>query len=121
MNIEQDRTLLSTNTEQKFQVRSIILLWGSKGCAEAIIKYNGKKLYNKNNPPVFIAHGTNDKLVDFNNALNVKKTYQQTGAYFEFFPLVGKGHGPWNVTVNDKTLFDLVFDFIVKSQGLYAN
>ena len=36
LNIEQDKTLLSTNTEQKFQVHSIIFLWGSKGCAEAI-------------------------------------------------------------------------------------
>ena len=97
LSIDQDRTLLSTNTGQKFQVHSIILLWGSKGCAEAIIKFNGKKLYNKNNPPVFIAHGTNDKLVDFNNALNVKKIYQKAGAYHEFFPLEGKGHGPWNV------------------------
>ena len=121
LSIEQDRTLLSTNIEHKFQVHSIILLWGSKGCAEAIARLSGKKLYNKNNPPVFIAHGTNDKLVDFNNALNVKKIYQEAGAYYEFFPLEGKGHGPWNVMVNDKTLFDLVFDFIVKTQGLDLN
>ena len=118
LNIEQDKTLLSTNTEQKFQVHSIIFLWGSKGCAEAIATFSGKKLYNKNNPPVFIAHGTNDKLVDFKNALDVKKIYQKTGAYYEFFPLEGKGHGPWNAIVNDKTLFDLVFDFIVKTQEL---
>ena len=68
LSIEQDRTLLSTNIEYKFQVHSIILLWGSKGCAEAIARLSGKKLYKKNNPPVFIAHGTNDKLVHFNNA-----------------------------------------------------
>ena len=47
-----------------------------------------------------------------------EKIYQQTGAYYEFFPLDGKGHGPWNTMVSDKTLFDLVFDFIVKTQEL---
>lgn len=118
LSIEQDRTLLLTNTEQKYQVHSIIFLWGSKGCAEAIARFSGKKLYNKNNPPVLIAHGTNDKLVDFKNSLDVKKIYQQTGAYYEFFPIQGKGHGPWNAIINDKTLFDLTFDFIVKTQGL---
>ena len=115
MNIEQDKTLLSTNPEQKFQVHSIIFL-GSKGCAEAIAVLVVRN-YTTKTTLVFIAHGANDKLVDFKNALDVK-IYQETGAYYEFFPLEGKGHGPWNTIVNDKTLFDLVFDFIVKTQEL---
>ena len=80
---------------QKFQVQFNYFSWGNKGCPEAISKFSGKKLYNKNNPPVFIAHGTDDNLVDFKNALDVKNI-STDWCLLRILPFEGKGHGPWN-------------------------
>ena len=48
----------------------------------------------------------------------VRDRYQQTGAYYEFYPLEGKGHGVWETKVNGKSLYELAFDFVVKTQNL---
>ena len=58
LTVKQDPTLLSTNLNELFEVRTILNFWGGKGCVDAINIFKDKQLYNKDNPSLFIAHGT---------------------------------------------------------------
>jgi dipeptidyl aminopeptidase/acylaminoacyl peptidase len=63
-------------------------------------------------------HGTEDKTVPFTQAEIIRDTYDNNGVPYEFHPLDGEGHSPWQATVDGKSLLELAFDFIVKTQKL---
>jgi len=70
------------------------------------------------NPSLFITHGTEDTTVPFISAEDLKTIWETNEIDFVYYPLEGKGHGPWGATVNGKSLSDLSFDFVVNNQNL---
>ena len=40
---------------------------------------------------------------------------------FSFYPLIDKLHGPWGAKVDNKSLSELAFDFMVEYQNLNVN
>lgn len=118
ININQDPTLLNTNLEQSFQIRTIVDLWGSKIALYALEEIFGLDRFDSNDPSLFIAHGTEDTVVPFSRAEELKTVYEANKVPLAYYPLKGKGHGAWNATVYDKRLEELMFDFIVKQQNL---
>jgi len=118
INIKQDPTLTSTNIKQDYKIRTIVDLWGSKIAMDILENIFNHQRFNSSNPPLFIAHGTEDAVVPFSNAEALKTIYQTNGVPVAYFPLEGKNHGAWEATVNNKRLEELAFDFIVAQQGL---
>ncbi|RXP44596.1 alpha/beta hydrolase [Lutibacter sp. HS1-25] len=114
----QDPTLASTNLEQSYQIRTIIDLWGSKIALNALEEILGYHRFDTNDPSLFIAHGTEDTVVPYSNAEELKSIYKTNGVPFAYYALEGKKHGAWDATVNNKKLEELAFDFIVQQQNL---
>ena len=118
LTVEQDPTLLSTNLNELFEVKTILNFWGGNDCVDAINIFKNKQLYSKSNPSLFTAHGTNDLIVSYKKAEALKTIYEDTGAPHVLYPLEGKGHGPWNYNENGNSLGDLALKFIVAQQQL---
>ena len=118
LSVFEDKTLKTTNLNESFKVKTILNFWGSKRCADAISSIYGNEIYNDSNPPLFTAHGTNDDVVPYQRALDLKQVYMNTGAPNILYPLFGKGHGPWRAKVGSKSLADLAFEFITQEQGI---
>ena len=83
----------------------------------------GVSRFDSGDPPLFIAHGTEDETVPYVNALLLQLTWNATGVPYVLYTLEGAGHGPWSFTVDDadgnpQSLYDLAFDFVVAQQGL---
>ena len=78
----------------------------------------GYQRFGMDDPALFIVHGTEDPTVPFSSAEDLKGIYENNEVDFAYYPLEGKGHGPWGATVNGKSLSDLSFDFIVDNQNL---
>jgi acetyl esterase/lipase len=118
LTVEEDPTLLSTNLNEVFEVKTILNFWGGKECVDAINVLKNKKLYNENNPSLFTAHGTNDLIVTYEKAEALEKIYDATGVPHVLYALEGKGHGPWNYSQNGNSLGDLALKFIAAQQQL---
>ncbi|MEZ6045928.1 MAG: alpha/beta hydrolase [Planctomycetaceae bacterium] len=48
---------------------------------------------SKDDPPLLVLHGTEDKTVPFNQSERIVEVYQEAGLPVEFIPLEGAGHG----------------------------
>ena len=118
ISLSQDYTLSTTNLSQTYEVHTIIDLWGSSVSIDILEVIYGYQRFDSDDPAIFIAHGTKDTTVPFSSAEDLKTICETTPIDFVYYPLQGRGHGPWGATVNGKSLFDLSFDFIVESQGL---
>ena len=118
INTNEDNTLSSTNLSQTYEVNTILDFWGSDNTIEVLELIYGYQRFDQNIPAMFIAHGTEDTTVPFSNADDLKTIYEMNEASFIYYPLEGQGHGAWNAIVDDKSLSDLSFDFIVNTQNL---
>ena len=118
INLSEDSTLSTTNLSQNYEVQTILDFWGSNASIEILELVYGYQRFNSNNPALFIAHGTEDTTVPFTNAEDLKTIWETNEIDFVYYPLEGKGHGPWGATVNGKSLSDLSFDFVVNNQNL---
>ena len=69
-------------------------------------------------PPLFIIHGTEDKVVGFTRALNLVRGAESAGIHYEFHPQEGAGHGFGEIdpgtdtTVDGRSLESAVFEFL---------
>ncbi|AUC16692.1 hypothetical protein BTO06_16740 [Tenacibaculum sp. SZ-18] len=113
-----DPTLATTNENEITKVRAILDFWGSGSTARLINDLYGKQRFGTNDAPIIIMHGTEDTTVLFSEAETLRDQYINSGVPYEFYPLEGKGHGPWSATVNGKSLEGLCFDFMVKQMSL---
>lgn len=118
LSVSTDPTLSTTNTAQSYKIHTILDFWGSKVAVDALNNVYGYKRFDASNAPILIAHGTEDKVVPFSEAEELKNKYTNTGVNYIYYPLQGYGHGAWNATVNGKRLEKLSFDFIVEQQNL---
>ncbi len=113
-----DPTLTTTNLNQSTKVHTVLDFWGSGITVEILNDLYNKQRFDTSDAPILIMHGTEDPTVLFSEAEKLRDNYIATGVDYEFFPLAGKGHGPWNATVNGKRLEALCFDFIIEQQQL---
>ncbi len=118
ISITDDPTLATTNLDQTYEIKSIIDYWGSNTALEVHEIIYGMHHFDSNDPPLFIVHGTEDPTVFFSEAEELVELYDSTGVYVDFYPLEGRGHGPWGATVDGKSLSELSFDFLVEQQEL---
>ena len=118
LSLNEDFTLSSTNLFETYEVKTILDFWGSANTIEVLELIYGYERFDSNDPALFIAHGTEDTTVPFSSAEDLKNICETNEIDFVYYPLEGKGHGPWGATVNGKSLSDLSFDFIVDNQSL---
>jgi len=118
ISLSEDNTLSTTNLSQTYEVQTILDFWGSNVSVEILELIYGHQRFDQNDPALFIAHGTEDLTVPFSNAEDLKTIWETNEIDFVYYPLEGRGHGPWGATVNGKSLSDLSFDFIVEIQSL---
>lgn len=118
----EDSTLSSINLNQTYKIKTIVDLWGSKIALDAHEKiFNHQSRFDSNDPALLILHGTLDKVVPFSNAKDLKTIYDTKNIPVGYYPLEGVAHGGWNAIVNNKSLAELSFDFIVEQQKLNVN
>lgn len=67
---------------------------------------------NKQMPPVFLAHGTKDRVVPFSQADLLANELEKNGCEYEFYALRNADHGSWQFWTED--MLDKVEAFIVK-------
>ena len=118
ISLSEDSTLSTTNLSQTYEVQTILDFWGNNASIEILELVYGYQRFNSNNPSLFIAHGTEDTTVPFSSAEDLKTIWETNEIDFVYYPLQGKGHGPWDATVNGNSLSDLSFDFVVNNQNL---
>ena len=118
ISLSEDNTLSTTNLSQTYEVQTILDFWGSNVSVEILELIYGHQRFDSNDPALFIAHGTEDPTVPFSSAEDLKTICETNEIDFVYYPLEGRGHGPWGATVNGKSLSDLSFDFIVDNQDL---
>ncbi|WP_415370773.1 prolyl oligopeptidase family serine peptidase [Patiriisocius sp. Uisw_047] len=118
ISLSEDNTLSTTNLSTTYEVQTILDFWGSKVSLEILESIYGHQRFDSNDPAMFIAHGTEDTTVPFSSAGDLKTICETNEVDFIYYPLEGRGHGPWGATVNGKSLSDLSFDFIVDNQNL---
>ena len=118
ISLSEDNTLSTTNLSQTYEVKTILDFWGSNASIEILESIYGYQRFDSNDPALFIAHGTEDPTVPFSSAEDLKTICETNEIDFVYYPLEGRGHGPWDATVNGKSLSDLSFDFIVDNQNL---
>lgn len=115
---KQDPTLGTTHLDQAYKIQTIVDLWGSKLALDVMEQIYGHQRFDGDDPALFIAHGTEDPIVPFSKAEELKTIYETNKVPLAYYPLQGKGHGAWGATVNDKHLEELAFRFIVEQQRL---
>ena len=118
ISLSEDNTLSTTNLSQTYEVQTILDFWGSNVSIEILESIYGYQRFDSNDPALFIAHGTEDPTVPFSSAEDLKTICETNEIDFVYYPLEGRGHGPWGATVNGNSLSDLSFDFIVENQSL---
>jgi len=118
ISMSQDPTLGTANTDQQYHVHTILDFWGGKTTLDILDSLYNYQRFDFSDPPIFIAHGTEDSTVPFSMAQQLKDLYKENEMPFVFYPLEGKGHGAWNATINGKRLEALAFYFIVEQQNL---
>lgn len=78
----------SIRDKDKKGIITLINLWGSPDMAWAKLTVTGKSI------PAYIVHGTNDKLVPFNNSEKLVSLLKEKNVKNEFFIIEGGGHTP---------------------------
>lgn len=117
---DQDSTLASTNLDQNYKIKTILDFWGSKVALDILENIYGHQRFESNDPSLFVAHGTEDPIVSFTKAEELKSLYNTNKVPLAYYPIQGGGHGCWNETFNNKRLEELAFDFVVEQQKLIA-
>lgn len=123
LSVSEDPTLSTTNLGQEYEVQTILDFWGSGSAVDLLGAVYGVDRFDPEDPPLFIAHGTEDSTVVYSNALLLEETWTTLDLPHVLYTLEGAGHGPWDVEVPDadgnlKSLYALAFDFIVEQQML---
>lgn len=120
ISIDEDPTLLTTNINETYVVRSMVDFWGSNIKLDVFKEAYGMNRYDADDPELLIVHGTLDANPNtaYTEAIQLKNIYDSLGIYSELLTLEGEGHAAWTATVNDKSLAELSFDFLVERQNL---
>jgi len=113
-----DPSLSTTHLNQTYSIKTILDFWGSGLAVSATNDIYGLQRFDNSDPPIMIAHGTQDATVPYTSATELRDIYISTGAKYKLYPLINRGHAAWDAIVEGKTLEQLSFDFIVEQQKL---
>jgi para-nitrobenzyl esterase len=113
-----DPTLATTHLDQPSRVRTVIDHWGGLAHLRILEAIDGRSRFDMSDAPVSIVHGTADPTVPFTEAEALRDAYFSTGVPFAFYPLQGRGHGPWDATFDGMTLEELAMAFVIEQQAL---
>lgn len=116
--MEEDPTLATTNLNQPSKVHTIIDFWGGLTGVDLTNAIYEVNRYDSNDPPVLIVHGTEDPTVSVDQAYKIAETYDSLGIYNELYLLEGRGHGPWDATINGVGLIEYASEFVINQQNL---
>ena len=116
--VSADPTLATTHLDQPSRVRTVIDHWGGLAHLRILEDLDGRSRFDVSDAPVSIVHGTADPTVPFTEAEALRDAYLSTGVPFGFYPLQGRGHGPWDATFEGMTLQELAMDFVIEQQTL---
>ncbi len=118
LSLQEDTTLATIHSDVDYEVKTIISHWGSNLALDIFEEVFKKNRDLKNRPPIFIAHGKYDKIVNIKKAEQIVENYKNSGVPYVFYPIEKEGHGLWKVKINDQSLEELAFNFMVKQQNL---
>ena len=119
LSLEDDPTLATTNLEQDDSVHTVVNFWGSAAMMSVLSRaYGYNDRFDATDSPLATIHGTEDPIVLYESALELQTIYNATGAYHELYTLEGAGHSAWSAVYEDKSLYELAFDFIVRMQQI---
>lgn len=123
LSVSEDSTLSTTNLGEEYHVRTILDFWGSRVSVDLLQAVYGGNRFDPGDPALFIAHGTEDQVVPYINALLLQATWDNIGAPHVLHTLQGAGHAAWDASVDDadgnpQSLYGLAFDFTVSQQAL---
>jgi len=121
VSVEEDPTLLTTNLDQSSEVATVIDHWGGTAILTALELMDGIDRFDSTDAPVSIVHGTEDPTVLFAEAETIRAEYERTGVTYEWNPLVGRGHGVWEATIDGQSLTESAADFIIETQSLQVD
>ena len=80
--------------------------------------YGHEKLIDADDPAIFIAHGTNDRIVPYSQTEALTNRLDEIKHPYTLYPLSGARHGPWerffSDIVDDKTIFQHSVEFAFK-------
>lgn len=113
LHLKDDPTAASKGDGNSPEGRLIgkIAVWDAKDKAkEASPLYYIKD--NENMPPVFLAHGTKDRVVPFSQSDALANEMEKYGREYEFYALRNADHGSWQFWTEE--MFDKVDSFIKK-------
>lgn len=93
------------------------LLIGKVGVTDAPEKAKAASPYyyideNRDMPPVFLAHGTKDRVVPFSQSDLLANKLEEDGVEYEFYALRNADHGSWQFWTDE--MFDRIEAFIRK-------
>ncbi len=114
----EDPTLESTNLEQDGKIVAVLDHWGGPEVLTAFELVYGLDRWDSADAPTHIVHGTADNTVDVASAEAIRDHMIENGVTHTYFLIPDAGHGPWNATIDGKSLHDLGFEFLVEHQGL---
>ena len=114
----EDLTLSTTNLDQPSDVATVIDHWGGTAILDVLEMMDGVDRFGPSDAPISIVHGTEDPTVPFSEAEAIRAAYDSTGVTYEWHPLEGKGHGPWEATIDGQPLFESAANFIIETQSL---
>ena len=119
ISLNDDSTLSTTNLDQNYSVKSLVYYWGSSVKLDVFEEIYGLNRYDRNDPELFMAHGTEeDPVTPYSEAIELQGIYNDLGVYSKLVTLEGYGHGAWGAQVDGKGLSELSFDFLVERQNL---
>lgn len=118
LTVKQDPTLSSTHLEETYKIHTILNFWGSKIGLYVLEEIYGKNRFDKNDPPMFVFHGTEDPLVPYSSATDLQKIYKENNVPLKLYGIEGGGHGIWGKKVDGKPLEKLAYDFVIAQQKL---
>lgn len=118
LTLEEDPTLATTHLNEPSKVHTIIDFWGGLAGVDLTNAIYEVNRYDSNDPPVLIVHGTDDSTVSVDEAYKIAETYDGLGIYNELYLLEGRGHGPWNATINGVGIIEYASEFVINQQNL---
>jgi len=118
ISVVNDYTLKTTHTEVFYQVKTLISHWGSKLPIDILENVYNYQRIDENAPALLMIHGINDQIVDISKPQELVEIYKSLGIPYQLYVIEEKGHALWHATLNNKSLEELVLEFIVEQQNL---
>lgn len=120
LTLDEDPTLASTNLDQPADVHTVIAFSMTPTANTLIERVYGIDTFDETDAPLMIMNGTNDILVDIDEADRLRDQYEETGASYVYYRIEGAGHSlnMMNAEVDGLMTLELALAFIVEQQEL---